>query len=402
MEKTPDLEPPHPPDTAADASEQTPAGRSARREPEVTSARSASQALGGPADVTGPAEESQAAPSEPADRVTELADAVDRQELRIQEIETSLVTRIADVDDDRRITTNRLQRAWQTQRDEIEARLRRQASIAAGALLLLVALLLGAFLLAYSHLDSARRSLSDDLAQLRLQYQELKPLGPENARLQEQLSSLGASVEALSRETPEGEQPPGQGPDLKPDAAAEGIAMPAEPVRPVPDQALDGAAQREDGDEPSPPRAPDRIPATEQPPLPSETPPGVAAAEAGPDGTSPPARDAGRAADPERIPSASDRTVLVGDRRYALQLIGSHSRDAMLDFARREPLPSEVYYREESYQGRPWFVLIHSLHARRDDAVAAISKLPSELATLDLWIRDLPPETELGVLSRGR
>jgi DamX protein len=74
----------------------------------------------------------------------------------------------------------------------------------------------------------------------------------------------------------------------------------------------------------------------------------------------------------------------------------------MLDFARREPLPSEVYYREESYQGRPWFVLIHSLHARRDDAVAAISKLPSELATLDLWIRDLPPETELGVLSRGR
>jgi DamX protein len=98
----------------------------------------------------------------------------------------------------------------------------------------------------------------------------------------------------------------------------------------------------------------------------------------------------------------ADQPHLVEDRPFALQLIGFYSIDTMLDFARREELPSRVYFREESYQGRQWFVLIHSLHPNKSDASAAMAELPRELAMLDLWIRNLSPETRLGILEIER
>jgi DamX protein len=98
----------------------------------------------------------------------------------------------------------------------------------------------------------------------------------------------------------------------------------------------------------------------------------------------------------------ADQPLVVGDRPFALQLIGFYSIDTMLDFARREELPSRVYFREESYQGRQWFVLIHSLHPKKSDASTAMAGLPRELAMLDLWIRNFSPETRLGVLEIER
>ncbi|NJO55752.1 MAG: hypothetical protein HC834_04660, partial [Rhodospirillales bacterium] len=67
-----------------------------------------------------------------------------------------------------------------------------------------------------------------------------------------------------------------------------------------------------------------------------------------------------------------------------------------------EQLPARVYFREESYQGRPWFVVIHSLHTRYSDASESIDKLPPELGMLDTWIRNFPPETRLGILDIKR
>jgi DamX protein len=106
--------------------------------------------------------------------------------------------------------------------------------------------------------------------------------------------------------------------------------------------------------------------------------------------------------DPETTQSVSvridDEPLVVGDRPFALQLIGFFSLDELLDFASRKELPARVYFREESYQGRPWFVLIHSLYAGYSEASAAIDTLPTQLAMLDTWIRNLPPETRLGIL----
>ena len=94
--------------------------------------------------------------------------------------------------------------------------------------------------------------------------------------------------------------------------------------------------------------------------------------------------------------------MTVGNTPFALQLIGFYSLDELLDFARSEELPPRVYFREESYQGRPWFVLIHSLYPQYSEASAAIDGLPTQLAILDTWIRDFPPETRLGILDIQR
>jgi DamX protein len=101
---------------------------------------------------------------------------------------------------------------------------------------------------------------------------------------------------------------------------------------------------------------------------------------------------------PPRQVRVSDDTLLVGDQPYALQLFGFSSQAGMLRFARRKDLPPRVYYREERYRDRPWFVLIHSLHAGYRDAAAVQAQLPSDLATLDTWIRELPAETKLSIL----
>jgi DamX protein len=81
-----------------------------------------------------------------------------------------------------------------------------------------------------------------------------------------------------------------------------------------------------------------------------------------------------------------------------LQMIGFFNRGLLDAFIERSPLPAQVYVREETFRGRPWFVLIHSLHADRATARAAVEELPPELAKLDLWIRELPGETVLEVV----
>jgi DamX protein len=88
----------------------------------------------------------------------------------------------------------------------------------------------------------------------------------------------------------------------------------------------------------------------------------------------------------------------VGGRPFVLQMIGFFNRGLLDAFIERSPLPAQVYVREETFRGRPWFVLIHSLHADRATARAAVEELPPELAKLDLWIRELPGETVLEVV----
>jgi DamX protein len=95
---------------------------------------------------------------------------------------------------------------------------------------------------------------------------------------------------------------------------------------------------------------------------------------------------------------------VTGDDTYALQLMGFYSFQDLVDYAARVDLPDRVYYREETYRGRPWFVLIHSLHPSLAAATEERSRLPPRLAGLDIWVRPLREGMQLQVLgtSGGR
>ncbi|MCF8005693.1 MAG: hypothetical protein K9L32_16090 [Chromatiaceae bacterium] len=109
--------------------------------------------------------------------------------------------------------------------------------------------------------------------------------------------------------------------------------------------------------------------------------------------------DVGSVEKSSRLPArSSPERIVVADRPFALQLIGFHSRELLDDFVDRSPLPSRVYMREEQFRGRPWFVLIYSLHQDRAAAQQASEALPDVLGKLDLWIRELSAETELDVI----
>ncbi|MEA3276865.1 MAG: hypothetical protein U9Q81_16575 [Pseudomonadota bacterium] len=94
----------------------------------------------------------------------------------------------------------------------------------------------------------------------------------------------------------------------------------------------------------------------------------------------------------------SEGVIVAGDGSYALQLIGFRSLSSLHGFAAREGLATQAYYLRESFNGRPWHVVIHSLHNDYEAAKAALSDLPEDLAALDPWIRPLRPGTELQAL----
>jgi DamX protein len=385
-----------------------------------------------------------------ADQIGSLSDALARHRLELQAAESALVTRIADVDDDRRLTTNRLQRAWQTHHDEVDARFKHQTSVFAGALLLVAALLGGALFFAYGQLDSARRTLLEDVARLRVEYEQLAAVVVQDATLQEGLAELRASIAEMSESfplrtaTPEEPQPstgetassdqmqarlaaepiePSEPSEpTEPTQANPGIAaaeMPAEPAEdaraPTPQAIAASATTRDEIAETQPETtpAPEELAARETEPAPELDPASELTATGEPtrpDESAPPQSidssaptlDTGAETTQSVSARIAEESVMVGSSPIALQLIGFYSLEELLDFARREALPARVYFREESYQGRPWFVLIHSLHASYSDASAAIDTLPTQLAILDTWIRDLPPETRLGILDIER
>jgi len=130
--------------------------------------------------------------------------------------------------------------------------------------------------------------------------------------------------------------------------------------------------------------------------------PAVAAGESSsPPSQSGPDRQAPVQTEPGQSAGAMASRMSVGERRYALQLIGFYSRDELDAFVADSPLPDEVYAREETFRGQPWFVLIHSLHPDLAAANAAQRGLPPALAGLDIWIRDLPADVQVDVIDAG-
>jgi DamX protein len=380
-------------------------------------------------------------------RLDSLSAGLAAQGDQLRDAERSLVDRIADVDDDRRRTQGQLQRAMQSQYDAVDGRLRRLGRLSILGVLVIAALGAGGlYLLHQLHqrgMGELQGDLMGEIQTLGLELGRLKGTASADARLQQQVSTLAATLGRLSEDLDGAQAAPRTGAPVVPTEVgglSERIAriesaqreMVAETSRlrealaaataapPAPKAAEETrlgeriarieSAQREMTAEI------DRL--REAPTAATAAPPAPLAAEVAVESVKAqeaPAVDAGRPHEPgagsetsepaapvsEPTP-ASQEQVSTAERPFALQLMGSYDRNRILALAARSDLPASVYIRQESLRGRPWYVLIHSLHATYEDAQTEHGRLPEDLARLDIWIRRLPADAGLEPIPTGR
>lgn len=77
-----------------------------------------------------------------------------------------------------------------------------------------------------------------------------------------------------------------------------------------------------------------------------------------------------------------------GDR-YVLQLLGSRSRQAALDFMRGHEGVGELHYFETRHEGKPWFVVTQGAYPDRQQAQQAAGRLPEPLRQQKPWPRTI-------------
>ncbi len=366
-------------------------------------------------------------PHSTAEQLQSLTRQVAEQQDQLRDYEKSLVERIADVDDDRRTTASKLQRAWQTQREEIELRLRRQTAITMVVLVLFALLVGGVLFLAYHDLGQARLPLIDEIATIKGELDRRADPPPADEAVGDALKGLSLSVAEISSSLERMSEEQASSLDRgiaaersARDAADAGIAeevrrLEAEQQSLAQElaslrQALEEARARAAADAPSAELDAESAEAVPGTPETGGSAPEQLVAE--PSAASEPVAEAAQAdaevadADSEGEPVAEDAVEdrasngsLVGGPAYALQLIGFFSRDAMLTFAARDDLPERMYYREDRYRGRPWYALIHSLHADYASAEAALSRLAPDLVAMGPWIRPIRDDEDLRVLA---
>jgi DamX protein len=437
-----------------------------------------SPASGGPERSSNAGELLQRYLKAQATQISRIAASLNAYRQDVQKLEVSLIARIGDVDDDRRHAATRLQRTLQTQRDELDERLKRHGSLMAMLLLLFSLLVAGTLVFFLLKLNATQNALETQMSDLRKTLEQIEPASrnepdPQTRaqldRLSAALAGISKSIERLNEEatTAPLDLDLHLQPELRPlsvstarseplpESESESASEPAPELESVPDLVpkpetplsreaeLEPAPAPESEPTPSMPttmpsepagesepatdleQAPDTLaPDEPEPLLPTvqDVPPGevesaplskpeIESSESNPDPL---------AADPEPATASTisvavetvaeaaganaggleslslvTDSVQVGDRPFTVQLIGFHTLEALERFAADHVLPVVYYYRQESYQGRPWFVLIHSLHETREAAEAVVAKLPPGLANLNIWIRQLKADTEL-------
>ena len=351
--------------------------------------------------------------------IARISAEIRQQKMAFQDSEVALVARIADVDDDRRQAATRLQRTLQAQREELDTRFKRQAALFAWLVLIFVLLVGGALGLAYLQFKGMRDSLASEVSGLRTALASIEIPEPSTAdpRAREKLGALTKAVDEISEslarigstdpEPPRAESPaPPQpaapqptaespktaapkpaavsAPETKEPAASDSKAKPDDP-KARSDEADLGRDSQPKPDEGSAVEVKKPAPETgAAAPVPGRLPPGQLA-------ETPPAP----ASKEQAEAPAKAESFKVGDRRFTIQLMGFFSLESLGKFAKEHSLPAEIYYQTTTYQGRPWYVLIHSIHSSQSDAETTVAALPKDLGKLDIWVRQLDPEKEI-------
>jgi len=74
---------------------------------------------------------------------------------------------------------------------------------------------------------------------------------------------------------------------------------------------------------------------------------------------------------------------------YSLQVLGSRSRQAALDFIRAQSGVADLGYFETVHEGKPWFVVTQGAYAGRTQAQQGAARLPESLRKLNPWPRSM-------------
>lgn len=355
-------------------------------------------------------------------RLDTLAVGLDAQGNRLRDAERALVDRIADVDDDRRRTQTQLQRALQSQTDEVSEALRRLAGLSLLGLLMIAVLAAGGlYLLHYLHqrdLAELQGKVMGELQTMGLELDRIKSKSVGETQAQGDLNTPSENVDRLAAELAEIKEVL----ETKESAPSPDMAKLTEEIARLKSseqglisgiQALREAAATAAAATPTsaqaevsepPPQTPKETPgpedATDQTAGDQDNPPGAPA----PTEAETPAAQPLEPDGPDVDETATQTPVQAspGERPFALQLMGTYDRDGLLAFAARPDLPASVFIREERLRGRPWFVLIHSLYPSYAEAESARDSLPEDLSKLDTWIRRLPADAQLQAIPTGR
>ncbi|NBC48549.1 MAG: hypothetical protein GVY22_11245 [Gammaproteobacteria bacterium] len=363
---------------------------------------------------------------------------------RLETLQSSLVERIAAVDDERRRTATQMQRAIETNRGEMLQQCRRQRvllALAASLIILLTAVAVG--YLQY-RLGATSRALADAVARLEERVTAFVATPPASASrgsksessaspsaleasaegIEDQLSVLRQRVASLSNDLAAVQA----GSEAPANAVTETAATP-ETIAAAPssttsaDGAVDATADQQDlvafGAVAMLDSMIDRrwrevqeeyqrlalevaSPAVRS----RDVDDGGEGSDADPEidsDTGSAGEETAQGSEPARpLPEArpAPSRLQLEERPFVLQLIGVYDRVRLDDFIADHSLPEQVYIREERFRGRPWFVLFHSLHPDQSSARKAMQSLPPELAALEPWIRKLPEGVELEVMQR--
>jgi len=355
------------------------------------------------------------------------------EDLRMESMQSALMERIAAVDDERRRSAAQTYRDLETQREEGELQMRRQRLLIFLMMGLMILLTLAVVGYVHVRMQGMQTQLSDGLTQLReelagvaaapaaeattaIDTEEVSRLSAQTSALDSQVGSIRERLAALLVEVAELKARPE--PSLTPEPLPSSAELPSAEAaqtktnqsgEPAPDrrsieelvEALRPAAAVEREDQrPEPERRVSSSAVSPRDEAEGNDEGRLRPSAADLQGNEPVAADATVEAggtDGESV-AAVPSTIKVGARPIALQLIGFRNPELLDAFIARSPLPAEVYTREERFRGRPWFVLIHSLHPDRDSARAASDALPDALTSLDLWLRELPDGAELQVI----
>ena len=74
---------------------------------------------------------------------------------------------------------------------------------------------------------------------------------------------------------------------------------------------------------------------------------------------------------------------------YTLQLLGSRSRQAALEFIGKQSGVADLGYFETLHEGKPWFVVTQGAYSGRSQAQQGISRLPESLQKQKPWPRSM-------------
>lgn len=369
----------------------------------------------------------------------ELLAEVMRHREKMRDYAKLLEARITKAATAHRGTASKLQEIWQTQLEALNARYRLHTRLMVGLLTLFAAIFALALFLVYRQATIGQAGVSADVREIQRDLAQVFAGEAVAKQTLEKLDRLTAQLTVIAsslRRPQDGEQAI-QASETSSGAGHEqsGVALSAEMRRLVAEQerlagelvSLKSALQAVDaggaggapaaadagpptataaprGSIPAPTAGEDRAAATAGSALQLtkedlHVVPAAAVGEVGAEGGGGSTRresDAGAGA------SGVGELLVASEGDYALQLIGFSSRKSVNAFVGRGRLPNRVYYIRQTYRGRPWYALVHSLHKDKAAATEALSRLPADQIALDPWIRPLAAGTELRVVEVGR